>query len=160
MNLEFCKASELSGLTTHGQKCCKNSSVTTQPTCHAHVNTACLYSPNCWGEDCLFRVRFLRQHTGRCKVGRPGHECPANGGTANCSARIVEPRKNRQCFCSTVTQGAGNTFSHKRHSPAKKQQPQAVTFPAFRQAMNCRNEILSLVNTQAWSLHWPRAPVL
>lgn len=123
MNSEFFKGSELSELTTCGQKCCKSSSVTTEPACHAQVHVACLYSLSCWGEDCLFRVRFLRQHAGRCKVGRPGHGCPANEGTANCSARIAKPHKNRQCFCSTVTQGAGNTFSHERHSPAKKQQP-------------------------------------
>lgn len=127
MNLEFSKGSELSELTTHGRKCCKTSSMITQPTCHAHVHTACLYFLNCWGEDCLFRVRFIKQHTGRCKVGRSGHGCPANEGAANCSARRAKPHETRQCFCSTVTQGAGNTFSHKRHSPAKKQQPGSDT---------------------------------
>jgi len=99
------------------------SSVTIQPTCHAHVHIACLFSQNFRGEDSLFRLRFQGSGTEWCKVGRPGHRCPATKGTAKCSARTAKPHKTRQCFRSTAAQGAGNAFSRKRHPPARKQQP-------------------------------------
>lgn len=119
MNIEFSEESELPELITRLEMLQKEHCDHT-----ADLSYSCAHCMPVFSK-LLGRAVYLQgmgSETFReVKVGRPGHGCSGNEGMAYSSAK----RAPHSVFAACL--GASNTFPHKQHSPARKQQPNCDT---------------------------------